>query len=697
VRPHFPFKLLLLLFAVCASGQPPAKQATQTSPQFPAASQTPVLTLPTIGRGIQTIGGDWQFHLGDDMSWARPSADDSQWETIKTDDTWGAQGHPGYAGFAWYRRHIQVATTAADANRSYRIAIMEANDAYEVYWNGKLIGQYGRLPPHALWYYAKSGFASSFPLTGAPAGVLAIRVWKAPLDVYDTDELGGIYLPQIGDPTTITLRQQASEWRMISSDLFDYGLIMLRVFIAFLCLVLWFRNRDEHLFVWVAIYTAAPVVLDILNRLFRIPFPWNVARALNQPIYVLFHVSMWFLLIWLLRLHQNAALVRVTKLLGYVSLAAGVADGILAFFWAYATAWMQWANGILNASLVLAEFFPFVVIAMGLRQKLDASRWTVALSALLLTLINSALAATSLGQRFTHWTFSNFLNDPLFRIQGVYFFPSKVASLVVFGAILYAVYRYALEQQARHGVMEHELQSGREIQQVLVPEALPAIEGYAVSSAYQPAMEVGGDFFQIIPNDDGSTIVALGDVSGKGLKAGMNVAMIVGVLRADAGKTSPAEMLASLNRCLVGRMAGGFATGMIFRVDPDGTVTFANAGHLPPYLNGQEYQLDASLPLGLIGYSDYTEQTLILQPGDQLSVYTDGLLEATSPAGELFGFDRMNALFAARPSAQQAMKAAIDFGQEDDITVLTITRLALGVQPSTSLSAPDLTLNPSEA
>lgn len=697
MNPRIPITVLLPLFAVCAFGQQPAKQEAQAPPQLSAPSQTPVLILPAIGKGIQTIGGDWQFHLGDDMSWAQPSADDSKWETIKTDDTWGSQGHPGYTGFAWYRRHIDIAAPAAGANRQYRLAIMEANDAYEVYWNGKLIGQYGKLPPHALWYYAKSGFARSFPLTGTPTGVLAIRVWKAPLDAFDLEDLGGIYLPQIGDPLTISLREQASEWRIISSDLFDYGLIMLRVFIAFLCLVLWFRNRDEHLFVWVAIYTASPVALDILNRLFRIPFPWNIARALNQPIYVLFHVSMWFLLVWLLRLHENAALVRFTKLLGYVSLATGVADGILAFFWAYATVWMQWTDGILNAALVLAEFFPFVVIALGLRQKLDASRWTVALSALLLSLINSAMAATSLGQRFTHWTFSNFLNDPLFKIQGVYFFPSKVASLVVFGAILYAVYRYALEQQARHSVMERELQSGREIQQVLVPEALPALEGYAVSSAYQPAMEVGGDFFQIIPNDDGSTIVALGDVSGKGLKAGMNVAMIVGVLRAEAGKTSPAEMLSSLNKCLVGRMAGGFATGMVFRVDPDGTVTFANAGHLPPYLNGREYPLDASLPLGLIGYSDYTEQTLVLQPGDQLSVYTDGLLEATSPSGELFGFDRMNALFATRPSAQQAMKAAIEFGQEDDITVLTITRLAVGVQSSTSLSAPALASDPTEA
>jgi serine phosphatase RsbU (regulator of sigma subunit) len=144
-------------------------------------------------------------------------------------------------------------------------------------------------------------------------------------------------------------------------------------------------------------------------------------------------------------------------------------------------------------------------------------------------------------------------------------------------------------------------------------------------------------------------------------------------------------------------MAGGFATGMVFRVDQDGLVTFANAGHLPPYLNGQEYPLDASLPLGLIAYSDYTEVKLQLQPGDQLAVYTDGLLEATSPTGELYGFERMKTLFAKQPSAQEAMQAAIDFGQEDDITVLTITRLAAGVESTTSLAAPVLNSDMAEA
>lgn len=146
--------------------------------------------------------------------------------------------------------------------------------------------------------------------------------------------------------------------------------------------------------------------------------------------------------------------------------------------------------------IMLVEVFPFFIIYLGLRQKLDTSRWVVALGALLVQMMNTVADASALGQRYSNWTlFTNMIDRPLFTIQDVNFNTPKVMSLVLFGSILYAAYRYALEQAARQGVMERELQSAREIQQVLVPEALPSIEGYAITSAYQPAMEVGGDFF----------------------------------------------------------------------------------------------------------------------------------------------------------------------------------------------------------
>jgi serine phosphatase RsbU (regulator of sigma subunit) len=281
--------------------------------------------------------------------------------------------------------------------------------------------------------------------------------------------------------------------------------------------------------------------------------------------------------------------------------------------------------------------------------------------------------------------YGDLIDNHELQIQGVVFGPQKISSLVLFATILYAVYRYIVSQQARRAVLEREIQSAREIQRVLIPETLPRLDGYAITSAYTPAQEVGGDFFQIVATSEDSGILAIGDVSGKGLKAAMNVSMIVGVIRSQAAQTtSPAEILNALNDCLHGRMDGGFATGIVLRLDRDGTATFANAGHLPPFLNGQEFELEPSLPLGLTSRAEYeyTESRLRLQLGDQLAFFTDGLLEARNQEGELYGFDRLRTLFASSPTAHEACEAAVNFGQDDDITVLTLTRLAAGEEAS---------------
>lgn len=674
---------VLILIGAVALGR--AEQAPGVSIQ---AGRT--LVLDGLGKGTADLDGLWQFHLGDDPIWARPSFNDAGWQSILADAPWGAQGHASYAGFAWYRRHLNI-SPAPGATGKEEILIPDAEDAYEVYWNGKMIGQHGQFPPHAYWYY--SVFPRSFPLTGGTSGVLAIRVWKAPLDIFSLAESGGLYVPPVvGDPDTISLNERALTWNNVQQDLFDYSLILLRAFIAVLCVVLWSRNRREQLFLWVGVFTITPVALGILQNLFFIPISYELARFINQPLYVLSNISLWFLLVWLLQLNENPRVLRWTERLAWVTLAVGAADGLLALFWGSATLWMQWADGLLAAFILLSELLPFALIAIGLQRKLDVSRWVVAVAALVSQLLQTFADTSALGRRFTHWTlYDELIDNHNFQIQGVVFTPQKVTSIALFAAIIYAAYRYILEQQARSAVLEQEMQSAREIQQVLIPETLPSLEGYAITSAYTPAQEVGGDFFQILANPDGSTIVALGDVSGKGLKAAMNVSMIVGVMRAEAaGTSSPQEILNALNHCLTGRMQGGFATGIVFRLDRDGTVTFANAGHLPPFLNGQEFYLEPSLPLGLINQASYSEVAVRLQPGDQLSFYTDGLLEARNADGELYGFERLHTLFASRPTAQQASEAAVGFGQDDDITVLTLTRLEAGEESTTLLVAPIL-------
>ena len=149
--------------------------------------------------------------------------------------------------------------------------------------------------------------------------------------------------------------------------------------------------------------------------------------------------------------------------------------------------------------------------------------------------------------------------------------------------------------------------------------------------------------------------------------------------------SSPAAVLNGLNRRLVGRLQGGFATTVVFRLAPSGDCTLANAGHLPPFLNSSEMSLEPSLPLGIDPNSDYIDRNILLHDEDRLTLYTDGVLEATNAERELYGFERVTALLADRPDAATIAATARTFGQEDDITVLTITRLpVVQVEEATS-------------
>ena len=237
-------------------------------------------------------------------------------------------------------------------------------------------------------------------------------------------------------------------------------------------------------------------------------------------------------------------------------------------------------------------------------------------------------------------------------------------------------------QVARQRFVDSEMKAAQEIQQVLMPTAAERqAPGYAVSSVYRPASEVGGDFFQIIPlpQGDGSlhTLIVAGDVSGKGLRAAMTVSLVVGTLRTLAEyDPSPAAVLAGLNRRLLGRTQGGFVTCCAVRIDAHGRAIMANAGHCQPYLDGHEIDLPNGLPLGLVEGAEYEELAVDVSHGQQLTLLSDGVVEARNHHGELYGFDRLNKLMKGKPSAEHVADTAVTFGQDDDITVLTVTRVA---------------------
>ncbi len=222
--------------------------------------------------------------------------------------------------------------------------------------------------------------------------------------------------------------------------------------------------------------------------------------------------------------------------------------------------------------------------------------------------------------------------------------------------------------------LESEMAAAREVQQLILPAQGESFPGYLVESVYQPAQQVGGDFFQVLRVGNGGLFLVIGDVAGKGLPAAMLVAMLIGAIRATAEDThDPVVMLRRLHDRLLGRSYRGFTTALAAHIAQDGIVTIANAGHLSPYLDGREVALPGALPLGVESGGQYEPTNLELRPGGRLTFYSDGVVEAQNQKGELFGFERAREISVQSAAAIAA--TAVQFGQSDDITVVTIKRL----------------------
>jgi serine phosphatase RsbU (regulator of sigma subunit) len=240
----------------------------------------------------------------------------------------------------------------------------------------------------------------------------------------------------------------------------------------------------------------------------------------------------------------------------------------------------------------------------------------------------------------------------------------------VLAAILALLFRDQRQVTEERALLAGEMHAASQIQRMLAPAKLDCAPGLQIDVAFHPMREVGGDFYlsNVLPG--GRQRIMLGDVSGKGSAAAMTATLLLGGA-ADRNSDSPAALLAHLNRILLKNRVGGFATCLCADIDPDGAVTLANAGHLSPYCRGEEIDTFPGLPLGIAAETNYAETALVLDPGESLTFLSDGVVEARNSSGELFGFDRTAAI--STESAQSIAGAASTHGQEDDITVLTLT------------------------
>src|SRR5918995_296462 len=253
--------------------------------------------------------------------------------------------------------------------------------------------------------------------------------------------------------------------------------------------------------------------------------------------------------------------------------------------------------------------------------------------------------------------------------------------------------RQRLEQEIRERErVEQEMRVARSIQQASLPEEVPTLEGWQINPYYKPAREVGGDFYDFHLLSDGRLGVVVGDATGKGIPAALVMSTTCGMLQLAAralDSSSPGEVLAQVNETLFARIPSNmFVTCFYAVLEPkNGRLHYANAGHDLPYLrrrSGDAEELRArGMPLGLMPQMGYEEKEIVLEGGEDVLFYSDGLVEAHDAKGEMFGFPRLRALVAQHGEERTLGNLLLaelysfvgeGWEQEDDITLLTLRR-----------------------
>jgi hypothetical protein len=666
----------------------------------------------TLGQSAVPLYGPWKFTVGDSPLdpktgkplWAESGFDDSKWETVDLTPKdgafdpvigtasyvpgWTAKGHPGYWGYAWYRIRVQV-----QARAGAELALAgptNVDDAYQVFDNGVLAGHFGDFTgSKPVVYYTQP---KMFPLAQAgsretgtgqdgtesgktslaspaePTRVIAFRLWMEPITSVLQPDAGGMHSsPVLGERSAVAAGYQTIWLELIRSVASSAALALLFALLAVVAFSLILFDRSDRVYLWmgaffllIAVFAALLVLgawTEVQSASTNNLFIDGLAGPLIYAAWVMVF-WVWFGLQrprWLPWLTAGLTLLlMVSTVLGEEVFFGLVPHGV--------------AVPLVNATLAFRLLFfalLFWVVIEGIRKQ-GVEGWLVVPVVILRGVIAFAPQLSLLHIR-TYWF--------LFGVQVTL---ATIASLLGAVVIALLLLRRLVRSVKRQRLMALDVKQAQEVQQVILPEARMVLPGLTIESEYRPAREVGGDFFQIIPHkSDGSVLIVAGDVSGKGLQAGMLVALLVGAIR-TAVETSdePAAVLGVLNRRLMGR-GDAQATCLALRIASDGGVVLANAGHVAPYLNGEELAMEGALPLGMFEGAETSLMHFQLKPGDRLVLMSDGVVEATDTNGHLFGFERVHALMQTARSATEFAAAAQAFGQEDDISVISVTQTAV--------------------
>ena len=599
-----------------------------------------------------------RYHFGDDPGhaesgnppFAAPDFDDSKW-AIAHD---GSYPVPTFQsdGIVWLRIHMPIPLRVIPP---LALSLHHSPDAQDIYAAGHRIGEQGKLPPHAAGTVYSitvlplpSDSISLLTASGAST-VIAIRAWYRP----QLRVIGGSahIAATLGSLPTIAVEEKNRHAAEILGQMPTFclhGLILL-IGLGLVFLWRWSRRKELGFFALFLLPNAALFILSSASVANALPISLLTFNILYVATYgfaragvVEFSRTVFDLPSRTFRLVGHA--LWILTCVGILTYSLSVRPG------AFIPLLMRTTQGLGLAWDLLIIFACLVTMYRGRRN------WPIALAMMIVAIL---LAFLGIG-----------LLPPAWIWLAVHLGAINVC-FIASGSLV----GQALQGWTNGNRLESELQAAREIQQRLVPASLPHISGFQIAAAYLPATEVGGDFYQVLEQPGGATLIVVGDVSGKGLKAAMTGVLAIGALRTLAAEAlSPAAILDRLNRQIFASSQGGFITCLCVMLHADGTLLLANAGHLSPYLDGREIETPVGLPLGLTLDLSYSETALTLASKQHLTLLTDGVVEARNAAGELFGFERTAAI--STRSAEAITRAAQAFGQDDDITVLTVTHKA---------------------
>jgi phosphoserine phosphatase RsbU/P len=608
-------------------------------------AQTPVSAIPA---GLAWVTDGWRYHPGDNPAWADPALNDADWERLTPQQQTDSCSHG-----CWYRLRIVL---PQHRTTPFALLLIAQQGVVEAYIDNDRAGSTHFEP----WWMVREPVESILPLPDGDSALLAIRVRPQSV-AFDASEAAYVRVG-VGGQQSIQDAAEAHHTlrviRFLPSSAINFT-IFLSGF-AFLALFAVLQRSSEYF--WLGIYL---VLLGSSGGIYTASIYAIVSGDANEmyadpAIYLYILAQTEFTFAFIRRKPNRLWRAYEAFLLGCPVLSLLCSTGFVSngFYFAFESV------AIVPAALAMP-----VLLFYWHRQGSREARWLIVPSlapAAGMILTNAPQFGGLIG-----WNL-DFLARPILLWGTAPLFRADLAAaifLMAIAAVMVVRFTALNREQARTSA---ELAAAREMQRQLVPADPPPLRGFRLDAAYIPAAEVGGDFYQVLPQLDGSSLLILGDVSGKGLKAAMTGALAIGSFRTLAAEgLSPAPLLTRLNNSLYRPENSGFITCLCGHLSPDGRLTLANAGHLSPYWNGEEVPLESGLPLGIVSGVEYAERVVELAAGGMILLLTDGVVEARSASGELFGFDRTRSI-SNRPAAQMAA-AAQAFGQDDDITVLSIT------------------------